>query len=53
MNKYTAKIVAGADSCGSVVAKKLGLHKFEPQHGAVATRVYYRNLPVSDNEMEF
>ncbi|WP_375472238.1 NAD(P)/FAD-dependent oxidoreductase [uncultured Nostoc sp.] len=51
--EYTAKIVAGADGCGSVVAKKLGLYKFEPQNGAVATRAYYRNLPVSDNELEF
>jgi menaquinone-9 beta-reductase len=39
--EYTAKIVAGADGCGSVVAKKLGLYKFDPQNGAVATRASY------------
>lgn len=50
--EYTAKVVAGADGCGSIVAKKLGLYKFEAQHGAVATRAYYRHLPVVGNELE-
>ena len=51
--QYTAKIVAGADGCSSVVAKKLGLPLHDSQHAAVATRAYYRNLSVNNNELEF
>lgn len=51
--EYTAKVVAGADGCGSFVAKKLGLFNFELEHGAVATRAYYRNVSTFDNELEF
>ncbi|WP_066424420.1 NAD(P)/FAD-dependent oxidoreductase [Anabaena sp. 4-3] len=50
--EYTAKVVAGADGCSSVVARKLGLHQSLRQDGAVATRAYYRHLDVSGNELE-
>lgn len=44
--EFTAKVVVGADGCGSVVAKKARVFKFEPQHYGVATRAYYRHLPL-------
>jgi menaquinone-9 beta-reductase len=50
--EYTAKVVAGADGCSSVVARKLGLHQSLRQNGAVATRAYYRYLQVSGQELE-
>lgn len=50
--EYTAKVVAGADGCSSVVARKLGLYQSLKQDGAVATRAYYRNLDVSGSELE-
>lgn len=51
-HEYTAKVVAGADGCSSVVARKLGLHQSLKQGGAVGTRAYYRHLPIAGDEME-
>jgi len=50
--EYTAKVVAGADGCSSVVARKLGLYQSLKQDGATATRAYYRHLNVSSNELQ-
>lgn len=50
--QYTAKVVAGADGCSSVVARKLGLHQSLRQNGAVGTRAYYRHLDFSGKELE-
>lgn len=53
LHEYTAKVVAGADGCSSIVAKKLGLQLHDRQHAAFATRTYYRNLSLPKNELEF
>jgi geranylgeranyl reductase family protein len=48
-----AKVVVGADGAGSVVARKLGLHTSSTGRGAVATRIYYRDLPHRHDTLEF
>lgn len=51
-SEYTAKVIAGADGCSSVVARKLALHTSLRHNGAVATRAYYRHFPISTDAME-
>ena len=48
----TAKVVAGADGCASVVAHQAGLRPPSARRGAVATRAYLRHLPMSSRDFE-
>jgi geranylgeranyl reductase family protein len=50
---FTAQVVVGADGAGSVVARRLGLHTSSSGPGAVATRLYYRDLPHRPDTLEF
>lgn len=50
--RITAKIVAGADGFNSIVGRRLGLYRYNHRHWAVATRAYYRGVPVAANEFE-
>ncbi len=48
----TAKVVAGADGFNSIVKRRMGLYHYQRPHWAVATRAYYRDVPVSSAEFE-
>ena len=48
----TAKIVAGADGFNSIVKRRAGLYHYQRPHWAVATRAYYRGVPISPTEFE-
>ena len=48
----TAKVVAGADGFNSIVKRRAGLYRYRRSHWAVATRAYYRGVPISATEFE-
>jgi len=49
---FRSKVVVGADGANSVVATKLGLNKFEPDHRISAIRAYYRNVKNLEKNLE-
>lgn len=53
LRDLNARVVVGADGAGSVIARKLGLQLPRSGRGAVASRVYYRDLPVCPSRLEF
>ncbi|MDO8427866.1 MAG: geranylgeranyl reductase family protein [Candidatus Diapherotrites archaeon] len=50
--QYTAKIVVGADSAHSIVAKELGLNEIDEKHYIVALRLYYEGVTDLTNKIE-
>lgn len=50
--RFTSSIVIGADGYNSVVARKLGLYRFDSNHWFVASRAYYRGLDCPANTVE-
>ncbi|MGD9900482.1 MAG: NAD(P)/FAD-dependent oxidoreductase, partial [Calditrichaceae bacterium] len=49
---YTGKIVIGADGFNSVVARKTGLFRHEPEHLIIALRQYYKNISGLSDQLE-
>ena len=47
-----ARVVVGADGFSSIIARKLGLYDMDPDHWIVATRAYYRGVPVDPEAIE-
>ncbi|HHJ53461.1 MAG TPA: NAD(P)/FAD-dependent oxidoreductase [Caldithrix abyssi] len=50
--RFTGKIVIGADGFNSIVAQKLGFYRHDPEHWVVALRQYYRNVQGLDKQIE-
>lgn len=50
--EIAAKVVVGADGFNSVVSRKLGMYKHDPDHHLVATRAYYRGVTGLDTAIE-
>lgn len=49
---FSAKVVAGADGYKSIVARQGRLYDRQPEHWAVATRAYYRGVPMGAGDCE-
>ncbi|MEJ2052438.1 MAG: geranylgeranyl reductase family protein [Calditrichaceae bacterium] len=49
---FYSKIVAGADGFKSIVARKTGLYKHDPEHWVVALRQYYKNVGGLNSQIE-
>ncbi len=50
--RFTARVVVGADGFKSVLARKLKLYHHDPEHLIVATRAYYSGIPGLDDVIE-
>jgi len=50
--RITAGVTIGADGYNSVIARKLGLYRYDPRRWYVATRLYYRGLDCSPQTAE-
>ena len=50
--RITAGVVIGADGYNSIIARKLGLYKYDPESWYVATRAYYRGLDCPPRTVE-
>ncbi|MEX2399791.1 MAG: geranylgeranyl reductase family protein [Rhodothermales bacterium] len=51
-HSISARYVVGADGFSSIVARKTGLYDPDPDHWIVATRAYYRGVPLQRNTIE-
>jgi geranylgeranyl reductase family protein len=50
--RITAGVVVGADGFNSIVARRLGVYRYDTRRWYVATRAYYRGLDVNANTAE-
>ncbi len=50
--RLTADVVVGTDGYNSIVARKLGLYRFDSDRWFAATRAYYRGLDCPANTVE-
>ncbi len=49
---FEGKIILGADGYNSIIARKTGLYKHEPEHWVVALRQYYKNVSGMNGQLE-
>jgi geranylgeranyl reductase family protein len=48
----TARVVIGADGFNSIVAREMGVYRYDSENWYVATRAYYRDLDCPANTVE-
>ncbi len=51
--EFGAKVVVGADGANSLVARKLGLGRFETDKSMVSIRAYYEGAETTNDHIEF
>ncbi len=49
---FSGRIAIGADGFNSIIARKMGLYRHEPEHWVVALRQYWRNVEMTGDCIE-